>query len=244
MRLAVVADIHGNLDALQAVLADLQAKSPDLIVNLGDCLSGPLWPVETCDLLIDLNWLTVRGNHDRWLSDPQTPPGAWEVQVLPLLSATHQDWLKTLPATAVVEDIFLSHATPQDDLTYWLHRPSPGGEMIRADLADIAARAEVLPQDLFLCGHTHLAAAVRLPDGRMVLNPGSVGLPGYTDDRPIPHRACAGTPHAAYALLDRKPQGWNVTQRFVAYDTARAVARAGQDSDWAMALETGWVELP
>ena len=47
MRLAVLADIHGNLDALQAVLADLARQSPDLIVNLGDCLSGPLWPLET-----------------------------------------------------------------------------------------------------------------------------------------------------------------------------------------------------
>lgn len=244
MRLAVVADVHGNLDALQAVLADLKGQAPDLIVNLGDCLSGPLWPVETCDLLMDLNWPTVRGNHDRWLTAPLDPPGPWEAQALPLLTLGHLAWLGRLPPTLVIDDIFLCHATPQDDLTYWLHRPTVEGEMIRADLPAIAARAEGLPHGLFLCGHSHLADAVRLPDGRMVINPGSVGGPGYADDHPIPHRACAGTPAAAYAVLDRGPLGWTVAQRHLPYDPSRAVTKAGADRDWAMALKTGWVDRP
>src|SRR5687767_11823191 len=65
MRIAVIADIHGNLPALEAVVADLAGRGADLIVDLGDCASGPLWPRETMDRLADLGPVTVRGNHDR-----------------------------------------------------------------------------------------------------------------------------------------------------------------------------------
>src|SRR6266545_2589430 len=65
MRIAVLADIHGNISALEAVLADIRGRSADLIVNLGDCVSGPLWPRETFERLEQLGAPTVRGNHDR-----------------------------------------------------------------------------------------------------------------------------------------------------------------------------------
>ena len=52
MRIAVIADIHGNLPALEAVLADIQRRNVDRTINLGDCVSGPLWPREVCDLLM------------------------------------------------------------------------------------------------------------------------------------------------------------------------------------------------
>ena len=62
MRVAVIADIHGNLLALEAVLADLKGRGADLVVDLGDCASGPLWPRETMERLHGLEALTVRGN--------------------------------------------------------------------------------------------------------------------------------------------------------------------------------------
>ena len=68
MRIAVIADVHGNILALEAVLAHLAVRKPDLIVNLGDCAAGPLWPRETLDRLAALNAPTVRGNHDRWMA--------------------------------------------------------------------------------------------------------------------------------------------------------------------------------
>ena len=67
MRIAVVADIHGNVRALRAVMDDLKEIAPDTVVNLGDCVSGPLEAAETADVLISLAWTTIRGNHDRWL---------------------------------------------------------------------------------------------------------------------------------------------------------------------------------
>ena len=65
MRLAVVSDIHGNLPALQAVLAEIGRERVDRVVNLGDIVSGPLWPRETAALLRALDWPTIRGNHER-----------------------------------------------------------------------------------------------------------------------------------------------------------------------------------
>ncbi len=67
MRLAVISDIHGNLLALEAVLADIAERGVDAIVNLGDCVTGPLWPRETFERLAELDLPTVRGNHDRWI---------------------------------------------------------------------------------------------------------------------------------------------------------------------------------
>ena len=69
MRIAVVADIHGNVRALRAVMDDLKEVAPDTVVNLGDCVSGPLEAAETADVLISLAWTTIRGNHDRQLLD-------------------------------------------------------------------------------------------------------------------------------------------------------------------------------
>ena len=69
-RIAVIADIHGNLPVPEAVLADIERRDVDRTINLGDCVSGPLWPREVCDLLMARDDLTIRGNHDRWVSGP------------------------------------------------------------------------------------------------------------------------------------------------------------------------------
>ena len=69
MRLAVIADIHGNLRALEAVQTDLHRHAPDLVLNLGDHLSGPLQAAGAADLLMQSNYLSIRGNHDRQLLD-------------------------------------------------------------------------------------------------------------------------------------------------------------------------------
>lgn len=243
-RLAVLADIHGNADALSAVFVDILDQSPDALVNLGDCFSGPLDAARTAHLLAGTSFAaTVRGNHDRWLSDPNAMD-AWDKRALTQLSPETLGWLATLPATAVVDDAFLCHATPQNDLSYWLEAYTPDGAARRAPLDKITARARDIPQTLLLCGHTHVARTVRLADGRLVVNPGSVGCPGFTDhSAPSPRHICAGTPFAAYAILDRQGAQWTVSHRLVSYDTTNAVARARAAgfSDWMQALDTGWI---
>ncbi len=69
MQLAVIADIHGNHLALEAVLADIDRRGLRAIVNLGDVVSGPLWPAETVELVRSRGIPTVRGNHDRWAAE-------------------------------------------------------------------------------------------------------------------------------------------------------------------------------
>ena len=151
----------------------------------------------------------------------------WDRRAFPQLSSDTLTWLAALPATAVVDDAFLCHATPQDDLSYWLEAYTPDGTARRAPLDKITARAKDIPQSLMLCGHTHVARALRLADGRLVVNPGSVGCPGFTDhSAPSPRHVCAGTPYASYAILDRQGAGWTVSHRLVPYDTKSAVARA------------------
>ena len=71
MRIAIIADIHGNLPALEAVSAPTsKGAGIDRTINLGACVSGPLWPREVCDLLMASSSLVIRGNHDRWVSGP------------------------------------------------------------------------------------------------------------------------------------------------------------------------------
>lgn len=243
-RIAVLADVHGNADALTAVLADVLDQSPDALVNLGDCFSGPLDAARTALMLAGAGFAaTVRGNHDRWLGHA-TAMDDWDRCAHPQLTPETLTWLADLPATAVIDDAFLCHATPQDDLSYWLEAYTADGTARRATLDKITARAEGIPQSLMMCGHSHIARAVRLVDGRLIVNPGSVGCPGFTDHAaPSPRHICAGSPLAVYAIVDRQGAQWTVTHRLVPYDTAPAVARARAAGfeDWVEGLATGWV---
>jgi predicted phosphodiesterase len=65
MRLAIVSDIHGNFKALEAVVQDIERRSVDAVINLGDSLSGPLMPKETAQFLMAQNWTHLAGNHER-----------------------------------------------------------------------------------------------------------------------------------------------------------------------------------
>ncbi len=79
---------------------------------------------------------------------------------------------------------------------------TPDGRMALADQGDVEARAVGVTADLMLCAHSHMPRAVRLRDGRMILNPGSVGCPGYLDDAPE-HVMQVGLTDASYAIVDR-----------------------------------------
>jgi predicted phosphodiesterase len=132
MRFAAVADIHGNHAALKAVLDDIALLGIRDVVNLGDCLSGPLEAVKTADLLLLLDpegSATVRGNHDRYLIDRQPAQmGPWERDVHGQLAARHLYWLSRLAPSLVFRDeVFLCHATPSSDEVYWWSAFRPKG---------------------------------------------------------------------------------------------------------------------
>ena len=245
MRFAAIADIHGNYLALQAVLADIHAQGIDEIVNLGDMASGPLDARRTMDALMALDAVHVLGNHDRYLID-QSPEkmGSWDRPAHAQLDDGHLDWLRAVPPTRVYRDqVFLCHATPDNDEMYWLETVLPDGAVRMSSLEAIEAAAEWITQPLILCAHTHLARAVRLRDGRLVVNPGSVGSPGYRDIHPFPHVIEAGSPDARYAILEWVEGHWRVTFRHVPYDheaMAKLARRNGQP-ELAAALATGWI---
>jgi predicted phosphodiesterase len=241
---AVIADIHGNADALAAVLDDIDRLGIRTILNLGDHLSGPLAAAETADMLMRREMTSIRGNHDRWLLEQEPAQmGPSDRAAFEELSERHLDWLRGLPATSrPAVDVFLCHGTPDSDTTYWLETVAPDGTVHGRPLREIEGMASV-SASLLLCGHTHLPRAVRLGDGRLVVNPGSVGLPGFDDDAPVPHVLQAGNTHASYAVVAREPRGWDVTFRLVPYDTQRmvAMARSAGRPEWARVLETGWM---
>src|SRR5262249_32492855 len=122
MRLAILADIHGNVVALEAVLADLAGRGVNRIVNLRDCVSGPLRPRETIELLIGRHWPTVRGNHDRWVAhDPPDRLFPSDAYAYGEIDATQRAWLAALPATLDLgHGILACHARPDDDNAYLL----------------------------------------------------------------------------------------------------------------------------
>jgi diadenosine tetraphosphatase ApaH/serine/threonine PP2A family protein phosphatase len=245
MRFAAIADVHGNYLALEAVIADIRARGIKEIVDLGDMSSGPLDARRTMDALMALDAVHVLGNHDRYLIDrPPEKMGSWDRPAHAQLDASHLDWLRKIPPTRVFRDkVFLCHATPANDQLYWLETVLRDGTVRMASREAIEEVATGITQSLILCGHTHIARAVRLADGRMVVNPGSVGSPGYRDVHPYPHVIEAGTPDARYAILELAGDEWRVTFRHVPYDhqAMAALARRNGQPELASALATGWI---
>jgi predicted phosphodiesterase len=245
MRFAAIADVHGNYLALEAVVADIRAQGITEIVNLGDMASGPLDARRTMDALMTLGAVHVLGNHDRYLIDrPPEKMGSWDRPAHAQLDRSHLDWLRAVPPTRVFRDqVFLCHATPASDEVYWLETVLPDGSVRMASLEAIEQAANGITQSLILCGHSHLARAVRLRDGRLIVNPGSVGSPGYRDIHPYKHVVEAGTPDARYATLELADGGWQVTFRHVPYhyEAMAALARKNCQPELASALATGWI---
>ena len=255
-RLAILSDIHGNLPALEAVLAEAARSNVDMIVNLGDILSGPLMPAETADLLLARDFVTIAGNQDRALlaewDSAARDTGSSDGYAASQIGAQHAQWLQSLPPTRWLgEDVLLVHGTPGSDLKYLLETVTPdfglyGSSGLRAaSTEEVASRLAAGEEDcrhasLVLCGHSHVPRAAMVGH-TLVLNPGSVGLQAYDDEEPARHRVQNGTPHARYAIVERRGAGWNARLCSVAYDwegMQQLAANCGRE-DWAYALATG-----
>lgn len=244
MRLAALSDIHGNLFALDAVLADVARRGVDVTVNLGDILSGPLLPRETAQRLMALDLPTIRGNHERQvLTLPPERMGASDRHAFDVLTEAERAWIAGLPAALSLSDeVRLCHATLHNDVDCYLE-DLIDGELRPAPLGRIEERTGRCEASLILCGHSHIPKLVHLSGSRTVVNPGSVGIQAYFGHDPAPHRVEMGSPHARYAIAERTPGGWQVEFIAVPYDWEAAAALAGQRGreDWERALRTGFV---
>ncbi|MGI9475194.1 MAG: metallophosphoesterase family protein [Hyphomicrobiaceae bacterium] len=246
MKLAAIADIHGNCAALEAVLADIDRLGIDDIVNLGDHVSGPLEARKTAELLVARDFPSIQGDQDRRLLELYVRgPQASKRKDFCSLENEHFEWMARQPQTLTFQgEIFMCHGSPRGDTTFWLHNVDDRGVMHATSIDDIEAEAEGIEASVILCAHTHIPRIVRLRDGRLVVNPGSVGLPGYVVREPVEHAVQTGTPDACYAVLERYSKAWNVTFRYVPYDSKpmAELARSCNMPTWANALETGWAE--
>ena len=244
MRLAVISDIHANLPALEAVLADIASRSADAVVNLGDCVAGPLWPRETWELLTTRGIPTVRGNHDRYLrSRPLERLPAADRFALAAMSEAETQALFDLPTTIDMgEGVLAVHGTPTDDGTY-LTEETLSGRMAPATRETVVQRlGAALDRAVVLCGHSHRQSVTQVPGGPLILNPGTVGCPVFAD------ASTAGalefrSPHARYAILTRRGGQWGAELFALAYDWDHAAAKARENGfpRWAEALAGGAV---
>jgi putative phosphoesterase len=231
MRIAVVSDVHGNLTALEAVVADLRATSPDLVLHGGDLAASGARPVEVVDRIRELGWAGVLGNTDEMLFRPESltefasgkPNLAGLFATIGELAAATREalgeerlgWLRDLPWTQAWEGMALVHASPK---SFW-HAPMP--EASDAELEETYAG---LRQPVAVYAHIH-RAYVRRVGGMVVANTGSVSLSHDGDCR------------AAYLLVDAPGTAeCEVTVRRVAYDVPgemRALGECGYPhADW------------
>jgi predicted phosphodiesterase len=254
VKYGILSDIHGNVWALEAVLADAKHRGVEQFVNLGDILYGPLQPRQTYELLQTLDVVTIQGNEDRIIYEANPSTEASVISptrsptlafVIDQLGAEPIDWLRALPKTTWVSDqIFACHGTPTSDTVYLLEEVASGSPLVRSEsaISQLAqVTASVIP--VMLCGHSHIPRLVQLETGAIILNPGSVGVPAYDDDLPNYHQMQTHSPLASYAILEHRDRGWFVDLLKVPYDYQQAVAQAKRQgrADWASWIATGRV---
>jgi putative phosphoesterase len=237
-KIAIISDIHGNKEALQAVLYDISSRKVDRIFNLGDSLYGPLDPAGTVQILMEYKMAHIMGNCDRLLFEPSENPTVNFVKNR--LTRDQLNWLKQHPATVVFDDLLLCHGTPESDEVYLLEEMTEEGKTLKS-LLDIETSLKDVKQNVIICGHTHIPRVVYLANGKIVVNPGSVGLPAYHDDLPKPHKMESDSPHAKYAILKKFSGQWSIELINVPYNWEKAAECAainGRD-DWGKSLLSG-----
>lgn len=195
MRVAALYDIHGNLPALEAVLAEAGREGVDAIVIGGDIASGPPQPREVVELVRSLpNAHCIRGNADR-LFDEEFARDEGLAWLLEQLGDDQAQWLAGLPFQVVLDDTLYVHATPLDDTTIVTELTTD------EKLAGLLGEVE---QPRVVAGHTHMQLERRVGD-KLFVNAGSVGWP------------YEGVPGGYWAILDE-----GVELRHTDYDRERA----------------------
>ena len=216
---AVISDIHGNLEALEAVLRDVP-EEVETIYCLGDVIGYGANPDECCDIVRELGMPTISGNHDLAVTDLQTdlnwfnPTAAAAVLwTRDHLSAENAEFLRTRPRMMQSNDALFVHGSVRDPDEYIINRVSAEENLaiLRSEYPDVG---------ICFFGHTHVKAVAPSPNGAMLgghtldlrvggpylVNPGSVGQPRD------------GDAFASYVVGD----GERVLYRFVEYDIKKA----------------------
>ena len=240
MRVAIFSDVHGNLTALEAVLADIEKQAVDAAVFAGDlCVAGPR-PSACLAQIQKAGIAAVYGNTDHWLLGITDPPD----RVKPIctwtsdrLDGAQQKWLRSLPlkyrispTNKTSDDLLIVHANPKD--AYWLIFPSEADQIARyghirqADAA-LDEWLEGTEAAVLAYGHLHIPG-IRHWRELVLANISSVSLPGDND------------PHAKYGLLSWKNGRWHIEHRRVAYDIQAEISaiKEAQPPGWQNFVST------
>jgi diadenosine tetraphosphatase ApaH/serine/threonine PP2A family protein phosphatase len=212
---ALLYDIHGNLAALEPVLAEAETAGAKSYLLGGDYASFGPWPRETAELLESLPAVArIRGNVERWLRDePEVPESARPFVTAAIEAARESlgpeliERLYELPERAELDGILVCHGSPLSDIESFAPEPEPDEERMLDGEADRT----------ILFGHSHQQFERPGPNGTLLVNPGSVGMPLDGDLR------------AAWALYENGRIGFRRT----AYDVERAAAQMRSYGDWA-----------
>ena len=211
---ALLFDVHGNLPALEAVLAAAAEAGVTGYVLGGDYAAFGPWPRETAELLETVPAaVRIRGNVERWLREKPTVPPNGQALVTAAMAAAREslgqelaDRLYGLPLRAELDRMLVCHGSPRSDVETFAPQPEPDEEGM---LDGEAGRT-------ILFGHSHQQFRRPGPDRTELVNPGSVGMP------------LDGDPRAAWALYI----GGEIRFERTAYDVERAVARM-REYPWA-----------
>lgn len=203
MRIAIISDIHGNLPALEAVLADIKSTAVDAILCLGDIANVGPHPAECLDIVQEISQWVIQGNHELyllgqgvaedWRTCPTWSPVRWAQS---RLRPPHFDYIRDLPYQHQFDDTLFVHGSP---LSQFL------GFMSDHTHEMIAQRMNGLDNLTVFTGHTHVPLFRRWQNSWLA-NVGSVGMP------------LDGSPLAKYAIATQQKQSWHIEFRMVAYD--------------------------
>jgi putative phosphoesterase len=220
MRIAILADIHGNLTAFEAALEQVQSQQVDHLIIAGDIVLGAPDSAACWRLAESLSCTILRGNHERYVFDYGTPAAdsSWAtLQYAPLqwsaaqFSEAERQALRQLPLSIRLEDLLIVHASLRND------RDSVTAYTADADLALMFPE---VTERYIVRGHNHLCT-VRPWREQFIITAGSVGLP------------LDGNPTAQYLLLEQHATGWHIHHQSVPYDIQATLRRFS---------ETGYLE--
>jgi putative phosphoesterase len=221
---AIISDIHGNSRALTAVLKDISLRDITNIINLGDHFFGALEPEVTAELLRQHPMTCITGNTDMDILSNVQKDGMQRVR--DDLSDQSMDWLKSLPKITSVDDLlFVCHGTPESDNEYLLEKVTGHGVFVYND-EELIEKTARIKERIILCGHSHVNRVIYLSNGKIIINPGSVGLPAYLGNGQYRFAMESMTPHAKYTIISVDGDDISVNQINCAYDWDAASAAA------------------
>ena len=209
MKLALISDVHGNLEAFNAVLEEIKRRKIKKIFCLGDIVDYGANPEECIKIIIKNKIVSVQGNHDLnvvtlenydWFNE--SSKASLKI-ITKILNKKEKDFLLKLPKTIKHENMFLVHASPRDYLYEYVYPDTP--DSLLEEFFNIAKKK------IIIMGHTHIPFVKILRSNRLVINPGSIGQPRDKNNK------------ASFCILDNKKLDAKIIR--IEYDIDKAAEK-------------------